>query len=55
VCTTCHPDLVPHGPYALVGNPNLPGDLRKVHLDDLTPEQREQIGLPPPRAGPNAA
>jgi uncharacterized protein DUF222/HNH endonuclease len=55
VCSTCHPDLVPHGPYALVGNPNLPGDLRKVHLDDLTPEQREQIGLPPPRAGPNAA
>ena len=52
VCTTCHPDLVPHGPYALVGNPNVPGDLRKVHLDDLTPEQREQLGLPPPRAGP---
>jgi Domain of unknown function (DUF222)/HNH endonuclease len=55
VCTTCHPDLIPHGNHALVGNPNLPGDLRKVHLDDLTPEQREQIGLPPPRAGPTAA
>jgi hypothetical protein len=55
VCSTCHPDLVPHGPYALVGNPNLPGDLRKVHLDDLTPEQREQLGLRPPRAGPSAA
>ncbi len=55
VCTTCHPDLVPHGNYALVGNPNVPGDLRKVHLDDLTPEQREQVGRPPPRAGPNAA
>jgi hypothetical protein len=55
VCTTCHPDLVPHGPYALVGNPNLPGDLRKVHLDDLTPQQRQQIGLPPRRAGPHAA
>jgi hypothetical protein len=55
VCSTCHPDLVPHGPYALVGNPNVPGDLRKVHLDDLTPEQREQIGLPSPRAGPSAA
>ena len=54
VCTTCHPDLVPHGPYALVGNPNVPGDLRKVHLDDLTPEQRQQIGLPPSRAGPHA-
>ncbi|HEX4531842.1 MAG TPA: HNH endonuclease, partial [Acidimicrobiia bacterium] len=25
VCSTCHPDLVPHGPYALVGNPNVPG------------------------------
>jgi hypothetical protein len=49
VCTTCHPDLVPHGPYALVGNPNVPGDLRKVHVDDLTPEQREQVGLPPPQ------
>jgi HNH endonuclease/Domain of unknown function (DUF222) len=55
VCTTCHPDLVPHGNQALVGNPNVPGDLRKVHVDDLTPEQREQIGLPPPRAGPTAA
>ena len=26
-----------------------------VHLDDLTPEQRQQIGLPPRRAGPHAA
>ena len=55
VCTTCHPDLIPHGPYALVGNPNLPDGLERVHLDDLTPEQREQVGLPPPRAGPTAA
>ena len=55
VCTTCHPALVPHGPYALVGNPNQPGDLHKVHLDDLTPQQRQQIGLPPRRAGPHAA
>jgi HNH endonuclease len=52
VATSCHPDLVPHGPYALVGSPNVPGDLRKVHVDDLTAEQREQVGLPPPRAGP---
>ena len=52
VASTCHPDLVPHGPYALVGNPNVPGDLRKIHVDDLTAEQREQVGLPPPRAGP---
>ena len=50
-----HPALVPHGPYALVGNPNQPGDLHTVHLDDLSPEQRQQIGLPPPRAGPTAA
>jgi hypothetical protein len=55
VCTTCHPDLVPHGNYALVGNPNLPDGLDRVHLDDLTPEQREQVGLPPPRAGPTTA
>ena len=55
VCTTCHPDLVPHGPYALVGNPNLPDGLDRIHVDDLTPEQREQLGLPPPRAGPTAA
>ena len=27
VCTTCHPDLIPHGPYALVGNPNQPDGL----------------------------
>ena len=55
VCTTCHPDLIPHGDHALVGNPNVPGDLHTVRLDDLTTEQREQVGLPPPRAGPTAA
>ena len=47
VCTTCHPDLIPHGDHALVGNPNVPGDLHTVRLDDLTTEQREQVGLPP--------
>jgi Domain of unknown function (DUF222) len=47
-----HPQLIPHGPWALVGNPNLPDGIERVHVDDLTPEQREQIGLPPPRAGP---
>ena len=47
-----HPRLVPHGPWALVGNPNLPDGIDRVHLDDLTPEQREQLGLPPPSAGP---
>ena len=50
-----HPRYIPHGPYALVGNPNLPDGLRTVHLDDLTPDERKQLGLPPRRAGPNAA
>jgi hypothetical protein len=50
-----HPPLIPNGPYALVGNPNLPDGLQLVHINDLTPEQAEQVGLPPPRAGPNAA
>jgi hypothetical protein len=44
-----HPMYIPHGPCALVGNPNVPGGLRTVHVDDLTPEQREQVGLPPPQ------
>jgi hypothetical protein len=48
-----HPALIPHGPWALVGNPNLPDGIDRIHLDDLTTEQREQLGLPPPRAGPN--
>jgi uncharacterized protein DUF222 len=54
VCTAGghHPMLVPHGPWALVGNPNLPDGLDLVHVDDLTSEQAEQLGLPPPRAGP---
>jgi hypothetical protein len=50
-----HQKLIPHGPWALVGNPNLPDGLTLVHTDDLTPEQAEQLGLPPPRVGPNAA
>ena len=44
-----HPMLVPHGPWALVGNPNQPDGLRLVHVDALTPEQAEQLGRPPPR------
>jgi hypothetical protein len=48
VCSTCHRPLVPHGPWALVGNPNLPDGLRRVHLDDLTPEEARQLGRPPP-------
>jgi hypothetical protein len=43
-----HQMLVPHGPWALVGNPNQPDGLQLVHLDDLTPEQAEQLGRPPP-------
>jgi hypothetical protein len=42
----------------LVGNSNQPDGLRMVHLNDLTAEQAEQaeqLGLPPPRAGPDAA
>jgi hypothetical protein len=50
-----HQMLVPQGPWALVGNPNRPDGLQLVHLDQLTVEQIQQLGLPPPRAGPTAA
>ena len=50
-----HQMLVPHGPWALVGNPNQPDGLRLVHLDDLTDDDARQLGLPPRRAGPDAA
>ena len=50
VASVHHPMLIPNGPYALVGNPNLPDGLQLVHVDDLTPEQADQVGLPsPPR------
>jgi hypothetical protein len=52
VASVHHPTLIPNGPYAIVGNPNLPDGLRTVHVDDLTPEEAEQVGLPPPRARP---
>jgi hypothetical protein len=55
VASVHHPMLIPHGPYALVGNPNLPDGLRMVHIDELTPDEARQVGLPPRRAGPNAA
>ena len=57
VCTAGghHPMLIPHGPWALVGNPNQPDGLRLVHLDNLTEADAVQLGLPPPRAGPNVA
>jgi hypothetical protein len=37
----------------LVGNPNLPDGLQLVHIDDLTPEEAKQVGLPTRRAGPS--
>jgi HNH endonuclease len=48
-----HAKLVPHGDWALAGNPNQPDGLRLVHLGDLTDEQAEQLGLPPPELEPN--
>lgn len=45
VASVHHPMLIPHGPYALVGNPNLPDGMRMVHIDDLTAEQAEQVGM----------
>ncbi len=50
-----HQQLIPHGPWALVGNPNQPDGLQPAHLDDLTEEDARQLGLPPRRGGPNAA
>jgi hypothetical protein len=43
-----HRLYIPHGPYALVGNPNVPGGLRTVVYADLTPEEARGYGLPPP-------
>jgi hypothetical protein len=53
VASVHHPMLIPNGPYAIVGNPNLPDGLRTVHIDDLTPEEAKRVGLPPRRAGPD--
>jgi hypothetical protein len=55
VANVHHPLLIPNGPYALVGNPNLPDGLRTVHIGDLTVDEAKQVGLPQRRAGPNAA
>ncbi len=55
VASVHHPMLIPHGSYALVGNPNRPDGLRLVHIGELTPEEAAQVGLPPPRARPGAA
>jgi hypothetical protein len=55
VCTVTghHQMLIPHGPWALVGNPNQPDGLRLVRYADLTADEARHHGLPPPaRAGP---
>ena len=55
VASVHHPMLIPHGPYALVGNPNRPDGLRLAHIDDLTPEEAAQVGLPRRREKRGAA
>jgi hypothetical protein len=55
VASVHHMLLIPHGPHALVGNPNQPDGLRMKLITDLTDEEAEQVGLPPPRARPGAA
>ena len=44
--------LIPNGPYAIVGNPNLPDGLRTVHIDDLTPEEADRSDSRRRRARP---
>jgi len=55
VCAPHHRLLIPHGTQVLIGNPNQPDGLHLVELADLTPEQRQHLGLPPLRAGPAVA
>ncbi|HEX5588386.1 MAG TPA: HNH endonuclease signature motif containing protein, partial [Acidimicrobiia bacterium] len=43
-----HRELIPHGPWALVGNPNQPDGLRRIRYDTLTDHEATQHGLPPP-------
>ena len=47
-----HRELIPHGPWALVGNPNQPDGLRMVRYDTLTPDEARRYGLPPPSRPP---
>jgi hypothetical protein len=49
--TDHHPQLVPHGPYLLVGNPNQPDGLRLVHRDQIGEQPRPAATI---RAGPDA-
>jgi hypothetical protein len=55
VASVHHPILIPHGQYALVGNPNQPDGLRFKHLDTLTAEEAAQVGLPRRRRRRGAA
>jgi hypothetical protein len=55
VASVHHPVLIPNGPYALVGNPNQPDGLRLKHIDELTPEEAAQVGLPARRRRAGAA
>jgi len=50
VCTIAHhhEQLIPHGPLALVGNPNQPDGLRLVRYDQLSDDEARHYGLPPP-------
>ena len=50
VCTVGHhhQQLLPHGPWALVGNPNQPDGLQLLRYDQLTPDEARRHGLPPP-------
>jgi hypothetical protein len=43
-----HRELIPHGPWAIIGNPNVPGGLRKVIYTELLPDEARRYGLPPP-------
>ena len=43
-----HRLLIPHGPYALVGNPNVPGGLRTVVYADLTARRSAPLRAPTP-------
>jgi len=43
-----HEQLVPHGPYALVGNPNQPDGLDLTLYAELSAEEALRYGLPPP-------
>jgi len=53
--TDHHPQLAPHGPYLLVGNPNQPDGLRLIHRDEFADLAALPTSPANPRAGPTAA